>query len=79
MTGTIKRLLVGATLTAAVVVSAGSPVLAANGVPHASRHGSAPASSKPRPSKTTPSPGRLDIGTAAQWVRGTDGTVHQVQ
>lgn len=79
MTGTITRLLAGAALTAAVVVSSSAPVLAAQGHAHAVGHHKAPATSRSVSHPASPAPGLVDIGTAAAWVRGADGSIHRVR
>lgn len=63
-----RRLVVGAALAGAVVVGIGAPAVATQ-----SHHRQAPA----RPAVTT-TPATVDIGTAVQYVRDADGTIHQV-
>lgn len=63
-----RRLVVGAALAGAVVVAVGAPAVAAQ-----SHHRQAPAH---HPVATTPA--TVNIGTAVQYVRDADGTIHQV-
>lgn len=63
-----RRLVIGAALAGAVVVAVGAPAVATQ-----SHHRQPPAG---QPVTSTPLP--VEIGTAVQYVRDADGTIHQV-
>lgn len=64
-----RRLVVGAALVGAVVVAVGAPAVAAQ-----SHHRTAPVHG----TTVTTAPLTVQIGTAVQYVRDADGTIHQV-
>lgn len=74
MYGIRKRLLVGSALAGVAVLSAGVPALAATRG-HATHHRTVPAHGTTRPAATTPS---VEIGTAVQYERNSDGTISPV-
>lgn len=72
MRSTTRRLLAGMAVTAAVS-AVGAPALAGS---HHS--GGVVPSGRARPAATAPS-SRVEIGTAAMWVKAPDGTVIRVR
>lgn len=79
MKSTTTRRLGGVAVIAAVILTASAPVLAATGSPRAAGNHPVPDAGRRRPAAPSSAVGAVRIGTAAQWVRGPDGTIHRVR